>query len=145
MNRRQMKAIQVFEVGNPEVMQLEEVQGPMPGPGQVLVRVHAIGVNPVDAQIRAGTVPVAKLPYTPGSDAAGIVEDVGADVDDVKVGDRVYVGGTISGAYAEFALCNEQQVHPLPHGVSYTQGAGVNIPYATAYRALFLRAKARAA
>jgi NADPH2:quinone reductase len=122
---------------------LEEVPDPEPGPGQVLVRVYAVGVNPVDAQIRAGSIPASRIPYTPGSDAAGIVESTGDDVEDIKVGDRVYVGGTLGGAYAELALCKEGQVHPLPQRISYAQGAGVNIPYATAYRALFQRAEAK--
>lgn len=133
-----MKAIRVYEFGGPEVMKLEEAPDPEPGPGQVLVRVRAAGVNPVDTYIRAGMYAgQPTLPYTPGIDAAGIVESVGAGVHDVKAGDRVYTSGTISGAYAELALCEASQVHPLPATVSYAQGAGINIPYATAYRALY--------
>lgn len=81
------------------------------------------------------------LPYTPGSDAAGVVESVGEGVSHVAVGDRVYTAGTLSGAYAELTLCNISQTHPLPRSLNYAQGAAVNIPYATAYRALFQRAK----
>src|SRR6266851_1767570 len=77
--------------------------------------------------------------YTRCSDAAGVVEAVGTGVTSVKPGDRVYVGGTASGAYAEMSLCAETQVHPLPAKVSYSQGAAVNVPYATAYHALFHR------
>lgn len=138
-----MKAIRVHEFGGPEVMRLEEVPGPQAGPGQVVVRVHAIGVNPVDTYIRSGIHTVKPTsPYTPGMDAAGLVEAVGEGVTRVSVGDRVYVAGAVSGTYAEKALCNESQVHPLPPGISFAQGAAVNIPYATAYRALFNRARA---
>jgi len=70
-------------------------------------------------------------------DAAGVVESVGQGVTRVREGDRVYIGGTLSGAYAEKAVCSELQAHPLPSKISFSQGAGVNIPYATAYRALF--------
>lgn len=139
-----MKAIRVHQTGGPEVMKLEEIPVPAPGPKQVLVKVHAAGINPVDTYIREGKFGPPTLPYTPGLDAAGVVETVGSDVTRVSVKDRVYTSGTITGAYAEFTLCEESQVHPLPVSVSFSQGAGVNIPYATAYRALFQRAKAQA-
>jgi NADPH2:quinone reductase len=139
-----MKAIRVHEFGGPLVLRLEEVADPRPGPGQVLVRVRAIGVNPVDVYIRTGGHAVKPhLPYTPGMDAAGLVEMVGEEVAGVAVGDRVYVAGTLGGAYAELVLCNQSQVHPLPDAVSFQQGAAVNVPYATAYRALFFRGEAR--
>jgi len=94
-----MKAIRVHEFGEPEKMRLEEVPDPQCGPGQVLVRVHAVGVNPVDTYIRAGLYAIKpKLPYVPGSDASGTVEAVGERVKRFKVGDRVYTAGTISGA-----------------------------------------------
>ena len=97
-----MKAIRVSAYGGPEVLKLEEVPALKPGPGQVLVRNHAVGVNPVDTYLRSNTDNRGpKLPYTPGSDAAGVVEAVGSDVTGVKAGDRVYVGGTATGAYAE--------------------------------------------
>ena len=141
-----MKAIRVHEYGGPEVLKLEEVPDLKAGPGQVLVRVKAAGVNPVDTYIRAGGHAVKPaLPYTPGMDAAGEVEAIGEGVTRVAVGDRVYVAGTTTGAYAEQALSNESQVHALPQHLSYSQGAAVNVPYATAYRALFHRAKAVAA
>ena len=140
-----MKAIRVHEFGGPEVMRLEDTPEPRPGSGQVLVGVKAAGVNPVDAYIRTGTYAVKPaLPYTPGMDAAGVVEALGPGVSGRKVGDRVYVGGTLSGAYASLALCEASQVHALPEGVTFAQGAAVNVPYATAYRALFTRAQAQA-
>jgi NADPH2:quinone reductase len=137
-----MKAIIVREFGAPEVMKLEEAADLQPDENQVLVRVEAAGVNPVDAYIRTGThAQKPKLPYTPGKDAAGVVEAVGANIADFKVGDRVYTADSISGTYAEFALCAENQVHKLPENVSFEQGAGIFVPYATAYRALFQKAK----
>jgi NADPH2:quinone reductase len=140
----EVKAIRVREFGGPDVMRLEEMPDLHPGQKQVLVRVKAAGVNPTDTYTRAGTSRRPPLPYTPGIDAAGTVESVGDGVTSVRVGARVYVSGTISGAYAEQALCEEHQVHPLPEKISFAQGAGVNVPYATAYRALFQIAKATA-
>lgn len=142
MQRQTMKAIRVHEFGKPEVMRLEDVPDPKPGAGQVVVQVHAIGVNPVDTYIRSGSNPKLALPYTPGMDAAGVVESVGEGVSCVAVGDRIYTSDSLSGTYAEKVLCNESQVHPLPQHISYAQGAAINVPYATAYRALFGRAKA---
>jgi NADPH2:quinone reductase len=140
-----MKAIRVSEYGGPSVLKLEEVPVPPPGPGQVLVRNHAVGVNPVDTYLRANVDSRGpKLPYTPGSDAAGVVEEVGAGVTRVKAGDRVYVGGTLSGSYAELSLCDQGQVHPLPANVTFAQGAAMNVPYATAYHALFNRGHGQA-
>ena len=138
-----MKAIRVREFGPPEAMRIEEVPDPSPGPGQVLVRIRATGVNPVETYIRSGAYARRPaLPYTPGNDAAGLVEAVGDGVRAVAAGDRVYTSETVTGAYAELALCNAAGVHPLPDGVSYAQGAAIGVPYATAWRALFQRARA---
>jgi NADPH2:quinone reductase len=139
-----MKAIRVHRFGEPEVLQLEEVSDPRPGPGQVVVRVKAVGVNPVDTYIRAGTHTKPPVPYTPGFDGAGLVDAVGEGVKRVKPGDRVYIAGSITGTYAELSLCDAAQVHPLPAPISFAQGAAMNIPYATAYRALFHCGRAQA-
>jgi NADPH2:quinone reductase len=140
-----MKAIRVSQHGGPEVLKLEEVPTPAPGPSQVLVRNHAIGVNPVDTYLRSNTDNRGpKVPYTPGADAAGVIEAVGAGVTGAKPGDRVYVGNTVTGAYAELSVCELTQVHPLPANATYAQGAAMNIPYATAYHALFNRAHGEA-
>jgi NADPH2:quinone reductase len=139
-----MKAIRVKEFGGPDVLRLEQVTAPKPGAGEVLVRIHASGVNPVETYIRAGKYArLPELPYTPGNDGAGVVEEVGADVREFKAGDRVYTAGSISGTYAEFALCRKEQIHPLPANVSFAQGAAIGTPYATAYRGLFQRAVAK--
>jgi NADPH:quinone reductase len=136
-----MKAIRVSEYGGPAVLKIEDVPAPTPGQGQVVVRNHAIGINPVDTYLRSNTDNRGpKLPYTPGSDSAGVIEAVGPGVTTVKAGDRVYVGGSLSGAYAELSLCTEGQVHPLSANATFGQGAAMNVPYATAYHALIHRA-----
>ncbi len=141
-----MKAIRVHEFGGPDVLKFEEVPDLQAGSGQVVVRVKAAGVNPFDTYIRQGTYAIKPpLPYTPGSDAAGFVEAAGSGVEGLAVGDRVYVGGTISGAYAEQTLAEAWQVHPLPSRVTFVQGAGINVPYATAFRGLFQIAHAQPA
>lgn len=138
-----MKAIRIHEFGNPEVMKMEELPDPKPGKGQVAVRIYAAGVNPVDTYIRSGLYPLKpELPFTPGMDAAGVVEAIGDGVTKFNPGERVYVAGTISGSYAEKAICRESQVHPLPQKLSFAQGAAVGVPYGAAYRALFQRAEA---
>lgn len=138
-----MKAIRVHQFGPPEVMKLEESPDLSAGPGQVIVRVKAAGVNPVDTYIRSGMYArKPTLPYTPGTDAAGIIESAGQNVSRAA-GERVYISGTITGAYAEQALCQESDVHRLPKQLSFSQGAAINVPYATAYRALFQRAHAQ--
>jgi NADPH2:quinone reductase len=139
-----MKAILVREFGGPEVLKLEEVVTPKPGAGQVLVRIRAAGVNPYDTYMRNGTYAIKPpLPYTPGSDAAGTIEAVGKDVSQLKPGLRVYTANTVTGAYAEYALALENQVHPLPAKITDAQGAGIWVPYGTAYHALYQRTKAR--
>ena len=144
-----MRAIRVHQFGGPEVLKLEEIPDPKPGPGEVVVRVRAAGVNPVDAYMHTGTYArKPPLPYTPGFDGAGEIESVGDDVKGFAVGDRVYIAGpgnTMAGAgtYAEKALCSPSQLHPLPARVSFGQGAALGVPYCTAYRALFQRANAR--
>jgi NADPH2:quinone reductase len=140
-----MKAILVHEFGGPEVLKYEEVPTPKPAAGQVLVRIHAAGVNPYDTYMRAGTYAIKPpLPYTPGSDGAGVIEAVGEGVKKVKPGDRVYTAKTVTGAYAEYVLALEGQVHRLPEKISFGQGAGVWVPYGTAYHALHHSAQARA-
>ena len=139
-----MKAIRVRKFGGPEVLELEEVPVPQPGAGQVLVRVHAAGVNPYETYIRAGKYALLPpLPYTPGSDGAGLVEAVGGGVKKIKPGDRVYIAKSVSGTYAQYALALEEQAHPLPERLSFAQGAGVWVPFGTAWHALVHSAGAR--
>lgn len=144
-----MQAIVARAFGGPEVLKLEEVADPVAGDGQVRVRIHAAGVNPYDTYMRSGGYAIKPdLPYTPGADAAGAIDQVGAGVTAFKNGDRVYISGTAigkaHGAYAQYAVCNVDQVHRLPDRISFTQGAGLFVPYVTAWRALFGRASTRA-
>jgi NADPH2:quinone reductase len=140
-----MKAIVVKEFGEPEVMKVEDVPKPEAANAQVLVRVHAAGVNPVDTYLRSGLHAHApKLPYTPGKDSAGVVESVGPDVTKFKLGDRVYSADSLTGTYAEYSLCSENQLGRLPDSISFEQGAGIWTPYATSFRALFQNGKAKA-
>ena len=140
-----MKAIRVSEYGGPSVLKLEEIARPEPAANQVLVRNHAVGNTPVDTYLRSNTDNRGpKRPYTPGADAAGVIEAVGPGVTAVKPGARVYVGGTVSGAYAEYSVCELAQVHALPTNATFAQGAAMNVPYATAYHALFNRAHGEA-
>jgi NADPH2:quinone reductase len=142
-----MRAICVRKTGGPEVLVLEDLPDPTPGDGQLVVRLHAAGVNPVDVYIRSaaqGRNPV--LPYVPGMDGAGVVESVGSQVTGFAPGDRVYLSGAaplpMNGTYAERAVCSPAHVHPLPPHLSFSQGAAVNVAYATAYRSIVDRARA---
>jgi NADPH2:quinone reductase len=138
-----MRAIVVRELGGPEVLRLEDVPDPVPQPDDVLVRVHAAGVNPVDAYIRSGTYArKPTLPYVPGTDGAGQIEAVGANVRGWKAGDRVWVSllGVSTGTYAERVSCPSDRVFRLPDHVPYSAGAALGVPAATAHRALFGRA-----
>ena len=143
-----MRAIRVHEFGDPDQMKLDDVADPTPGPGQVLVKVAAIGVNPVDTYIRAGVYAVLPdLPYIPGGDAAGTVEALGDGVKSFAVGDRVYmasvVGGHQTGATTEKAVVPVGELFQLPDNASFAQGATLGVPYATAYYGLFQRGRAK--
>jgi NADPH2:quinone reductase len=137
-----MKAIRVNEFGGPEVLKLEEISKPAAGAGEVLIAVKAVGINPVETYMRSGSNPSLPRPYTPGFDAAGIVEAVGAGVTELKVGDRVFTSDTTTGAYAQFTVAEAKDAHRFPENVTFEQAAAVNVPYATAYRALFQKARA---
>jgi NADPH:quinone reductase len=147
-----MKAIRVHQFGGPEQLTLDDVADLQPGPAQVVVRVRAAGVNPAETYIRAGTyASLPSLPYTPGSDAAGTIDAVGAGVTHLERGDRVWVFAQRtaiapsgpSGSYAEQMLCEAALVHPLPDRLTFAQGAAIGVPYLTAWRALMLQADMR--
>jgi NADPH:quinone reductase len=138
-----MKAIVVREFGGPDVLKIEDVPAPTAGPGQVLIRVRAVGVNPVDTYIRSGTYArKPELPYTPHADIAGIVEQAGSGITRFKPGDRVYAYMTNAGG-AELALADDWQVQPLPERATFQQGASIGVPYSTAWRALFFKARGK--
>lgn len=139
-----MKAIRIDEFGDPAVMKLAEVEPPQPAAGEVLVRLHAVGVNPVETYIRSGKyAKLPPLPYTPGTDGAGVVEALGESVGWMAVGDHVYVAGAKTGTYAELCLCAAADVRPLPAVATFAQGAALGVPYATAFRALFQRGRGK--
>jgi NADPH2:quinone reductase len=139
-----MRVIEVSRFGGPEVLQIVEKECPSSGIGQVVVKVEAVGVNPVETYIRAGTYPVLpELPYVPGGNAAGVIHSCGKDVSNLKVGQRVYIAGK-AGAYSEYCLCEAREVYPLPDVISFEEGAAIGVPAATAYRALFIRGGGRA-
>ena len=126
-----MKAIRVADVGGPDVLRLEEVPVPEPGPGQILLRVEAAGVNFVDVYHRKGLYKV-QLPFTPGREAAGVVERVGADVRGIRPGDRV-VSETVVGGYADYALVAADRAVPVPDGVDTRLAAAVMLQGLTAH------------
>lgn len=138
-----MNAIRVQKFGPPEVLVLSQVPDLIPQADQIVVDIKAIGVNPVDVYIRSGQYPLElSLPYTPGFDAAGVVNSAGDDVKQFHTGDRVYVTGSVTGTYAQQTACLSHQLFPLPDEINFEQGAAIGIPYATAYRALFTKAQA---
>lgn len=142
-----MKTILVSEFGGPEVLQIQEVADPAPQSGQVVVKIGAAGINPVETYRRAGPPPYdsGPMPYTPGSDGAGEIISVGEGVDGWKIGDRVYLYSPKgSGTYAEMWVGDANDIFALPDNVSFEQGAALGVPYATAHRALFGKAGAKA-
>jgi len=140
-----MRAISIKEFGAPEVMRVHELPTPLPDSHQILVKIEAAGVNPVDTYIRSGLYPLKpKLPYVPGFDAAGTVAAHGRGIHHLAVGDRVWITSHAGGTYAEYGLFHTGEVHPLPKQVSFQQGAAVGVPAGAAWRALFLRGKGKA-
>ncbi len=145
-----MRAVQVSAFGGPEVLKLAEVPIPEPGPGQVLIRVRAAGVNPVDTYIRAGQYAIKpELPYIPGIEGAGeVVSVVPTGVAPPawpRVGERVWFHKRgRDGAYAQHIVCELDAVHPLPGRLSFAQGAAIYVAYCTAWRSIFQVARARA-
>ena len=144
-----MKAIRVHAFGGPEMLQLETIPAPIPGPEEVVVDIRAAGVNPADTYMRSGTYAIVpKLPYTPGGDAGGVIAAVGSNVRQFKPGDRVFVGTGLSfdmtGCYAEKIRRKATEILPLPDNVSFAQAAAFGVSYTTAHYALFARGGAQA-
>ncbi len=144
-----MKAIRAHAFGGPEVLQLDEIDAPTAGPGEVVIDIKAAGVNPADTYMRGGAYAIVPdLPYIPGGDAGGVVSAVGAGVTKFSVGDRVACGTargfTMQECYAEQVVRAEGDVVALPDRVSFAQGAALGVPYATAHYGLFARGGAKA-
>lgn len=133
-----MRAIVVRNYGSADALCVESLPIPQPGPGEVLVRLIAAGVNPVDTYLRSGSQGYRPtLPFTPGWDGAGVVKDVGEGVSRVKAHDAVYLSHAQAGTYAEYCICPATHVFPLPPGLTAEEGAALGVPYATAWYALF--------
>merc|ERR1712142_75233 len=147
LNNLTMKAVRVHRFGGPEVLQVDaNVPVPEVGDDQVLIRVMFAGVNPVETYIREGQYSrLPDLPYTPGSDAAGYVQQLGRNVTTLKVGDRVFVSGTSTntGSYSQYVVSDSTYVFPLHPRLSFAQGASLGVPFFTAYKALILRAQTK--
>src|SRR5512146_1911112 len=129
--RHRMQRIRVQQYGGPEVMQLEDVSQPTPGSGQALVRVEAIGVNFMDIYVRGGAYK-NPLPLTPGNEGAGVVEAMGPDVTDVKVGDRV-AWVNVPGSYSAYHVVPVRELAPIPDGVTFDQAASAMMQGITAH------------
>ena len=126
-----MKAIQIQETGGPEVLKLVELPIPQPGPGQVLIRVETTGVNFIEIYFRKGTYKAA-LPFTPGSEAAGTVEELGPGVTGFSAGDAVASTGVL-GSYAEYALVPATLLVKVPSGITHEQAAAAMLQGMTAH------------
>lgn len=132
----QMKAIRVDEFGEPGVMKLVDVEKPSPAQGEVLIEIDSVGVNYADTMRRRNQyVEPQEVPFTPGSEVAGSVTEVGEGVEDVNVGDRVVtLLGT--GGYAEFATVRARNLIPVPDGMGFDEAAAVPLQGLTAYHVL---------
>ena len=144
-----MKAIRAHSFGGPEVLKLDEIDDPVPGPNEVVIDIRAAGVNPADTYMRNGTYAIVPdLPYIPGGDAAGVVLAVGANVKNFVVGDHAVVGTAMSmdltGCYAERIKRPESEVLHLPENVTFAEAAAFGVSYTTAHYGLFERGGARA-
>lgn len=138
-----MRIVEVHNFGQPEVLQIFERDIPAAGPGSVVVQLRAIGINPVETYIRAGTYPaLPELPYIPGGNGAGIVHALGKGTQGFNIGQRVYIASN-HGTYAEYCCLPQEDVYPLPQNASFEQGAAIGTPAATAYRALFIRGQGK--
>ena len=141
-----MKAVVVHEYGGPEVLKYEDVPRPEPKDNEILVRVIAAGVNPVDGMIRSGMFAKhekAAFPMVPGADIAGIVEKTGSKVTKFKPGDPVYAYLSLKngGGYAEYTIATETELSPKPKSLTFVEAAGVPLAALTAWQALIDAAK----
>src|ERR1051326_841830 len=140
-----IRAVRIHSFGGPDVLRFEDVQVPTPGNDEMLVRVHAAGVNPVDWKIREGLLGQGPLPQFMGSDFSGVVEALGPGVKDFRVGEAVFgIVAEESGSYAEFATAPEPRVARKPDALDDVQAAALPIASLTAWQALFDAAQLQA-
>ena len=140
-----MKAVHIHKLGGPDVLRFEDVPRPEPGAHEVLVRVHAAGVNPADWKIREGLLGKVALPAIMGFDFSGEIEALGPEVTKFRVGEAVF--GSVadeSGSYAEYALAPVSQIIEKPSALDHIQAAAIPVPAMTAWQALFDTAKLQA-
>ena len=140
-----MKAITIHTTGQPDVLQVEDVAKPgISSPTDVLVKLHAAGVNPIDTKLRSGAYPIEPLPTILGCDGAGVIESCGEQVQQFKAGDAVYFfhGGLsgIQGNYAEYIVLDERFVAHKPDSLEFIQAAAAPLVCLTAWESLFDRA-----
>ena len=144
-----MKAIRIHQFGGPEVLSYEETERPVPAADEILIKVYASGVNPVDWVIRNGNEifkAMYPLPFTPGCDGAGIVKELGSEVTGFKKGDAVFGAANFpgNGTYAEYCAAKAGQFAPKPQSMSFKEAAGVPLAGLTAWTALFAHGKLEA-
>lgn len=141
-----MKAIRIYEFGEPEVMKIVEVERPVPAADEILIKIHAASVNPADYIIRQGgnegLKPLLKLPMGLGIDGAGIVEELGRDVTEFKKGDRVYgVPNYLDGSYAEYLAAKSNQFALMPHTINFNEAASLPACARMAWNGMLEKAK----
>ena len=144
-----MKAVEIKEFGDRNVLETVDIEEPSPNKGQVKIKLHVTGLNPNESYTISGTYSfVPELPYVPGYDGAGVIEEIGDGVDNFEIGDRVFLAGFTAerntGTYAEKVVADAKRVYPAPDNLSMKEIAGLGIPAFAAYNALFLRAKIKA-
>lgn len=134
-----MKAIVLDKPGSPDKLYLKEILKPLPKKGEILVKVHSVGLNPVDYKIAATGHPNWNYPFVLGLDVAGVIESLGQEVADLKIGDKVFYHGDLSkqGGFAEYAVTAAHSAAKLPEGLSYEEAAALPCAGLTAYQALY--------
>jgi NADPH:quinone reductase-like Zn-dependent oxidoreductase len=145
MSGKVMQAVRAHDYGSPDVLRLEQASTLEPGADQVLIRLNAAGVNPVDWKVRSGMykqfMPV-QFPWTPGIDGAGVVEALGADVTQFKKGQAVF--GIVTGGYAEYALAQAADMQAKPENISFEEAASIPLGALTAWEAVINAANVQA-
>lgn len=140
-----MNAILIRQFGGPEACEyVSNIPIPEPNDFQIQIKIHAVGVNPVDTYIRSGTHSrQPKLPYTPGLDSSGVITRVGKNVKNFEIGDRVFTTNSDTGTYAEYTLSTPMYTFKLADNLTFEEGSALGVPYFTAYRSLFIKGKAQ--
>lgn len=137
-----MKAVVYEQYGPPDVLHVKEMDKPSPGENEVLIKVGASALNPVDTYFRKGIRQVPSFPHIPHFDLGGVVEEVGANVKNVKVGDRVWATNVV-GTCAEYVVADANVVFPLPEAFTEIEGASFAMPFMTAHISLHFRANVK--